>query len=45
MFNPLSIISDVTQVFGVPYAGAGVIAFGISLLIYSLIHAGKGVSL
>lgn len=41
MFNPLSIIADLTQINGIEYAGAGVIAFGVSLAVYAVIHAGK----
>lgn len=45
MFNPVSIIASLTQIYGIEWAGAGFIAFGISCLIYSLIHAGKGINL
>lgn len=41
MFNPLEIIRDVTSIYGIEWAGAGVLAFGVSLAVYSLIHAGK----
>lgn len=41
MFNPLSILADLSQIYGIEYAAGGVIAFGISLLVYMAIHAGK----
>lgn len=41
MFNPLSILSSLSDIYAIEYAAGGVIAFGVSLLVYSLIHAGK----
>lgn len=41
MFNPLSILTLIPQLYGVEYAAAGVLAFGVSLLVYMAVHAGK----
>ena len=41
MFNPLSIIQDLTSIYGIEYAGLGIVAFGVSLAVYAVIHAGK----
>lgn len=41
MFNPLTIIADLTQIYGIEYAGIGIVAFGVSAAIYSVMHFGK----
>lgn len=41
MFNPLSILSDVTSIYGAAYAGAAIAAFGVSHLLYFILHGGS----
>lgn len=40
MFNPLSIITDCTSIYGASFVGASIGAFGVSYLLYFILHGG-----
>lgn len=40
MFNPLTIITDLTSIYAASYAGAAIAAFGVSSLLYFILHGG-----
>lgn len=41
MFNPLSILTSLSDIYAIEYAAGGIVAFGVSFLVYMLIHGGK----
>lgn len=41
MFNPLSILTDVTSIYGAAFVGASIGAFGVSHLLYFILHGGS----